>query len=108
MAPCAGPTLHAMLRWFLVVFLALMLINGLTPLLRRWGFGRLPGDLRFLPGGEALVNRADLLLQLGLEPGDLFGQIHAVRSAEVAQAFDLAFQFVNRLLEIKVLEFGIR
>ena len=52
MAPCAGPTLHAMLRWFLVVFLALVLINGLTPLLRRWGFGRLPGDLRFRLAGR--------------------------------------------------------
>lgn len=36
-----------MLRWFIVVFLALLLINGLTPLLRRLGFGRLPGDFRF-------------------------------------------------------------
>ena len=36
-----------MIRWVLVVFLALMLINWLTPLLQRLGFGRLPGDLRF-------------------------------------------------------------
>lgn len=36
-----------MIRWFIVVFLALMLINGLTPLLQRIGFGRLPGDLKF-------------------------------------------------------------
>ena len=36
-----------MLRWLLVVFLALMLINWLTPFLARFGFGRLPGDLRF-------------------------------------------------------------
>jgi hypothetical protein len=41
-----------MLRWLLVVFLALVLINGLAPLLRRWGFGRLPGDLRFRLGGR--------------------------------------------------------
>ncbi|WP_287964546.1 DUF2905 family protein, partial [Diaphorobacter sp.] len=33
-----------MLRWLLVVFLALVLINGLTPWLRRLGLGRLPGD----------------------------------------------------------------
>jgi hypothetical protein len=36
-----------MIRWFIVVFLALMLISWLTPLLGRLGFGRLPGDLRF-------------------------------------------------------------
>ncbi|WP_332814108.1 DUF2905 domain-containing protein [Ramlibacter sp.] len=36
-----------MIRWFIVVFLALMLISWLTPLLQRLGFGRLPGDLRF-------------------------------------------------------------
>ncbi len=36
-----------MVRWLLVVFLALMLISWLTPALRKLGFGRLPGDLRF-------------------------------------------------------------
>ena len=36
-----------MIRWLIVVFLALMLINWLTPLLGRMGFGKLPGDLRF-------------------------------------------------------------
>lgn len=36
-----------MIRWFVVIFLALMLINGLTPWLHRLGFGRLPGDFSF-------------------------------------------------------------
>ena len=36
-----------MLRWFLILFLALMFISWLSPLRRRLGFGRLPGDLRF-------------------------------------------------------------
>ena len=36
-----------MIRWVLVIFLALMLISWLTPLLRKVGFGRLPGDVRF-------------------------------------------------------------
>ena len=36
-----------MIRWFVVVFLALVLINALTPWLQRIGFGRLPGDFRF-------------------------------------------------------------
>ena len=36
-----------MWRWLLVVFLALILFNGLMPWLRKIGFGRLPGDLQF-------------------------------------------------------------
>lgn len=36
-----------MLRWLIVVFLALVLINGLAPLLRKFGLGRLPGDFQF-------------------------------------------------------------
>ena len=36
-----------MFRWLIVVFLALLLINGLTPWLRKLGLGRLPGDFRF-------------------------------------------------------------
>lgn len=36
-----------MLRWLIVVFLALVLINGLAQWLRRFGIGRLPGDLNF-------------------------------------------------------------
>jgi hypothetical protein len=35
------------IRWLIVVFLALLLINWFTPLLGKLGFGRLPGDLRF-------------------------------------------------------------
>lgn len=36
-----------MLRWLLVTLLALVLINGLWPWLRRLGLGRLPGDFEF-------------------------------------------------------------
>ena len=36
-----------MIRWMIVVFLALMLISWFTPLLHKLGFGRLPGDFRF-------------------------------------------------------------
>lgn len=36
-----------MIRWLIVVFLILVLINGMTPWLQKLGFGRLPGDLRF-------------------------------------------------------------
>ncbi|MGV3492325.1 MAG: DUF2905 domain-containing protein [Ramlibacter sp.] len=36
-----------MIRWIIVVFLALLLISWLTPALQKLGFGRLPGDFRF-------------------------------------------------------------
>ncbi|MEY2620887.1 MAG: hypothetical protein RIT26_707 [Pseudomonadota bacterium] len=36
-----------MFRWLIVVFVALLLINRLTPWLQKLGFGRLPGDFRF-------------------------------------------------------------
>ena len=36
-----------MIRWLIVVFLALLLISWLTPALQKLGFGRLPGDFRF-------------------------------------------------------------
>ena len=36
-----------MIRWFIVIFLALMLISWVSPFLQKLGFGKLPGDLRF-------------------------------------------------------------
>ncbi len=36
-----------MVRWLIVVFVALVCISGLMPLLRRLGLGRLPGDFEF-------------------------------------------------------------
>ena len=44
-----------MLRWLLVIFLALLLINSLTPWLQKLGFGRLPGDIRFKLFGKEWV-----------------------------------------------------
>lgn len=41
-----------MLRWMLVIFLALLLISWATPLLQRLGLGRLPGDFRFRAFGR--------------------------------------------------------
>jgi len=35
------------IRWLIVVFLALVLFSGLHPWLEKLGLGRLPGDLRF-------------------------------------------------------------
>lgn len=41
-----------MLRWIIVIFLALILISWFSPLLQRIGFGKLPGDLRFRAFGR--------------------------------------------------------
>ncbi|MDR3371357.1 DUF2905 domain-containing protein [Rhodoferax sp.] len=36
-----------MIRWLIVVLLALIVLNGVTPWLQKLGFGHLPGDVRF-------------------------------------------------------------
>ncbi|HEY0856775.1 MAG TPA: DUF2905 domain-containing protein [Albitalea sp.] len=45
-----------MIRWLIVVFLALLIFSGLRPWLEKIGLGRLPGDFRFrLFGREMFV-----------------------------------------------------
>ena len=41
-----------MLRWLIVIMLALLLFHGLMGWLRRIGLGRLPGELRFRAFGR--------------------------------------------------------
>ncbi len=54
---------RGMLRWLIVVFLALVLLQGLAPFLRRLGVGRLPGDFQFrLLGREWNIPLASTLL----------------------------------------------
>jgi hypothetical protein len=36
-----------MIRWLIVIFLALLVFNGLRPWLEKIGLGKLPGDFRF-------------------------------------------------------------
>ena len=36
-----------MIRWLIVVFLALLIFSGLCPWLEKIGLGKLPGDFRF-------------------------------------------------------------
>lgn len=36
-----------MIRWLLVIFVILILVNRVSPLLQKLGFGKLPGDFRF-------------------------------------------------------------
>ncbi|QNP50014.1 DUF2905 domain-containing protein [Diaphorobacter aerolatus] len=56
-----------MIRWVIVVFLALVLLNGLMPGLRKLGLGRLPGDFRFrLFGRDWFIPLASTLVLSGL------------------------------------------
>ncbi|HWH74496.1 MAG TPA: DUF2905 domain-containing protein [Methylibium sp.] len=41
-----------MLRWMIVIVLALIVFNALGPWLQRLGLGRLPGDLHFRLAGR--------------------------------------------------------
>ena len=36
-----------MIRWLVVIFVILMLVNWFSPVLQKLGFGKLPGDFRF-------------------------------------------------------------
>lgn len=52
-----------MIRWLIVVFLALILFSGLRPWLEKLGLGKLPGDFRFrLFGREWFVPFASSVL----------------------------------------------
>ncbi|RID97240.1 DUF2905 domain-containing protein [Simplicispira hankyongi] len=52
-----------MIRWLLATFVALVVLNSLTPWLRRLGLGRLPGDFRFrLFGRDIFVPLASTVL----------------------------------------------
>ena len=52
-----------MTRWLIVVFLALLLINAVTPWLQKLGFGRLPGDIRFkIFGREIFIPLASTVI----------------------------------------------
>ncbi|MEO6852341.1 MAG: DUF2905 domain-containing protein [Rhodoferax sp.] len=58
-----------MFRWLLVVFFALLLIDWFSPLLQRFGFGRLPGDLRFRLFGRSWFIPITTTLVLSLVAG---------------------------------------
>ena len=52
-----------MIRWMIVVFLALVLVSWFSPLLQKLGLGRLPGDLRFrLFGREMFIPLTSTIL----------------------------------------------
>lgn len=41
-----------MLKWLLTLLLALLVMGALTPWLRRFGFGRMPGDITIERDGK--------------------------------------------------------
>jgi hypothetical protein len=52
-----------MLRWLIVVLVALIIFSGLQKWLEKLGFGRLPGDFRFrLFGREWFIPLTSTLL----------------------------------------------
>ena len=60
------------------------------------------GDLRFLPGGQPLIDVGERLGGLRLELGDLLADRHRVAlGAERAQLLDLALEVVDRLFEVE-------
>lgn len=52
-----------MIRWLIVVFIALLLFSGLRHWLEKLGLGRLPGDFRFrIFGHEFFIPLASSVL----------------------------------------------
>jgi hypothetical protein len=52
-----------MIRWMLIIFLALVLFSAALPWLEKLGIGRLPGDIRFsLFGKEIFLPFASTVL----------------------------------------------
>ena len=65
----------SMIRWLIVIFLALLIFSQLHPWLEKLGMGRLPGDFRFrLFGREWFIPLASsvLLSFVALLIGQLF------------------------------------
>jgi len=59
-----------MIRWLIVMFLALVIFSGLRPWLEKVGLGRLPGDFRFrLAGREWFVPLASSVLLAAIAAG---------------------------------------
>ena len=59
-----------MIRWLIVMFLALVIFSGLRPWLEKVGLGRLPGDFRFrLAGREWFIPLASSVLLAAIAAG---------------------------------------
>lgn len=63
------------IRWLIIVFLALLIFSGLRPWLEKLGLGKLPGDFRFrLFGREFFIPLASsaAIAFVGMLIGKLF------------------------------------
>ncbi|ABR91808.1 hypothetical protein D3C87_52480 [compost metagenome] len=43
-----------MLRWFITIFIAVIVFSAALPWLEKFGIGRLPGDIRFKLFGKTI------------------------------------------------------
>lgn len=43
-----------MFRWFLVIFIAVIVFSSVLPWLEKFGIGKLPGDVRFTLFGKTV------------------------------------------------------
>jgi hypothetical protein len=60
-------------------------------------------DLGFLPGGELGVERLELMIRLGGEPGHLVGNIDVTRRGDAPQLLDLTFEFGDGFFKVQKL-----
>lgn len=44
-----------MFRWFVVIFVAMIVFSAMLPWLEKLGVGRLPGDIRFTLFGKKIL-----------------------------------------------------
>ena len=45
-----------MLRWFITIFIAVIVFSAALPWLEKFGIGRLPGDIRFKLFGKTIFS----------------------------------------------------
>lgn len=58
-----------MIRWLIVIFLILVLVNFFSPILRDFGFGKLPGDFRFRLFGREMYLPVTTTVLLSMAAG---------------------------------------
>ncbi|MBC8008189.1 MAG: DUF2905 domain-containing protein [Prolixibacteraceae bacterium] len=61
-----------MLKWLLTLAIALLVMGAMTPLLRRLGFGRIPGDITIERGGRQYAFPFGSTILLSLLAGLIF------------------------------------
>ena len=71
------------MRWFIAIFLALVLLSALTPWLQKLGIGKLPGDFRFkLFGREVFLPVASAISTVAADIRALRSAVRAFKPAQ--------------------------